>query len=178
MQTDEQLMLDFHGGSSAAFEELFTRYRNPVYGFFRRRLTNAARAEELAQETFLIMLRKVERYEPRARFKAYVFGIAVKQLWSERRRDARDLRTRTEAAQASADNGHAADPNAGLWIAGALEALDPAHREVLMLREYEELSYEDIAEVMAVPLNTVRSRLFRARSELRAALDPQRVPGD
>jgi DNA-directed RNA polymerase specialized sigma24 family protein len=54
--TDEQLMLDFQRGSKEAFTELFARYREPIFGFFRRRLADAARAEELAQETFLAVL--------------------------------------------------------------------------------------------------------------------------
>lgn len=57
MLTDEQLMLDFQGGSKEAFTELFARYREPIYGFFRRRRADAGRAEELAQETFLAVLR-------------------------------------------------------------------------------------------------------------------------
>ena len=175
MQTDEQLMLDFNGGSTAAFEELFARYRNPIYGFFRRRLNDRARAEELTQETFLIVIRKAERYEPRARFKAYLYGIAVKQLWSERRKDIRDTRMRQEVAQ-NTDDRRSHDPDAGLWIRHALDTLDPIHREVLMLREYEQLPYEDIAAILDTPLNTVRSRLFRARNELRTALDEQKAP--
>jgi len=69
MLTDEQLMLDFQRGSKEAFTELFARYREPIYGYFRRRLADAARAEELAQETFLAVLRAVTRYEPRALFR-------------------------------------------------------------------------------------------------------------
>jgi RNA polymerase sigma-70 factor (ECF subfamily) len=86
--TDEQLMLDFQRGSKEAFTELFARYREPVYGFFRRRLADAARAEELAQETFLAVLRAVVRYEPRALFRTYLCGIALKQLDADRRKNA------------------------------------------------------------------------------------------
>ncbi|HEX4998990.1 MAG TPA: RNA polymerase sigma factor [Terriglobia bacterium] len=171
-QSDEQLMLDFQGGSAPAFEELFTRYRQSVYGFFRRRLAHAARAEELAQEVFVIVLRGVERYEQRSTFRAYLFGIAVRQLWSERRRELRDNRKMSESASTGSSSASpSGDPATGIWIRGALERLDPAHREVLMLREYEELSYDDIADALGVPVNTVRSRLFRARAELKTLLD-------
>src|SRR5208283_5905636 len=88
MQTDEQLMLDFQRGSKEAFTELFERYREPIYGYFRRRLADAARAEELAQETFLAVLRAVTRYEPRALFRTYLYGIALLQLTAERRKNA------------------------------------------------------------------------------------------
>jgi RNA polymerase sigma-70 factor (ECF subfamily) len=173
MQSDEQLMLEFKRGSKAAFEELFSRYRNPVYGYFRRRLNHSSRAEELAQETFVIIIRGAERYETTARFRTYIFGIALKQLWSERRRQLREART----AEDSTEPGLTPDPTNGLWIRDALSRMDADHREVLMLREYEQLSYEDIAELLAIPLNTVRSRLFRARSEVRILLDEQSIKG-
>src|SRR5438552_2803323 len=67
------------------------------------------------------------------------------------------------------------EPNPGptLWIREALAKLQPDHREVLMLREYEQLSYDEIAAVLEMPVNTVRSRLFRARAELKTLLEPQ-----
>ena len=173
MKSDEQLMLEFQGGLPSAFEELFERYRNPVYGFFRRRLNNAARAEELAQETFLVILRGTEQYEAQAKFRTYVYAIAIKQLWSERRREIRAGKFAADSVRPQ----HESDPATGLWIRGALEQLDVDHREVLMLREYEQLSYDEIAEVLAVPVNTVRSRLSRARGQLKALLEPQCVKG-
>jgi len=173
MKNDEQLMLEFKGGSNAAFEELFSRYKNPIYGYFRRRLNDFARAEELAQETFVIIIRGAERFEMTARFRTYIFSIALKQLWSERRRQSREDRTVEESPEA----GRTPDPATGLWIRDALSRMDADHREVLMLREYEQLSYEDIAEILAIPLNTVRSRLFRARSEVRTLLDEQSIKG-
>jgi len=84
MTSDEQLMLEFQRGSAEAFTELFARYREPIYGFFRRRLDNVARAEELAQETFVAILRGIERYEPRALFRTYLYGIALSTRRSSR----------------------------------------------------------------------------------------------
>jgi len=66
MTSDEALMLEFQGGSRTAFEELFARYHEPLYGFFQRRLNHSERAEDLAQETFLAVIRAAFRYEPRA----------------------------------------------------------------------------------------------------------------
>ena len=65
-----------------------------------------------------------------------------------------------------------ADPDAGLWVRRAMTRLDEDDREILMLREYDELSYQEIADLRTLPLNTVRSRLFRARMALKAALVP------
>ena len=83
MSSDDQLILEFQKGSREAFRELFERYRDPIYGFFRRRLDNPARAEELAQECFLAILRNAARYEPRAGFRTYLYGIAVKMVSAE-----------------------------------------------------------------------------------------------
>ena len=135
MTTDEQLILDFQRGSQAAFAELFDRYRQPVFGFFRRRLHDAARAEELAQETFLVVLRGIERYEPRATFRTYLYSIAFKQASGEYRRAKHDpVPISTEPAAAPQQ-----DSCDALWVRRAVEKLDEQHREVLLLREYEQL---------------------------------------
>jgi RNA polymerase sigma-70 factor (ECF subfamily) len=167
MLTDEHLMLEFQRGSKDAFTELFARYREPIFGYFRRRLANMERAEELAQETFLAVLRGVTRYEPRALFRTYLYGIALLQLMAERRKNAhRDSTIEPIAADPPA----AGDTESTLDVRQALENLEPDEREVLMLREYEQLSYAEIAALQRVPINTVRSRLFRARMALRELL--------
>ena len=168
MLTDEQLMMDFQAGRTQAFEELFDRYRNPIYGFFRRRLANAHRAEDMAQEAFIVILRGTEKYEPKAKFRTYLYAVALKLLWSERRKELRDARIKAEPAE-----NQRLDASGGEWIRQALERLDAPQREVLMLREYEQLSYDEIAELLKIPINTVRSRLFRARNDLKTLLEPQ-----
>jgi RNA polymerase sigma-70 factor, ECF subfamily len=90
MTSDEPLMLDFQRGSREAFEELFARYREPLYGFFCRRLESRERAEDLAQETFLAVIRATSRYEPRALVRTYLYGIALNLLATERRKRLRD----------------------------------------------------------------------------------------
>jgi RNA polymerase sigma-70 factor, ECF subfamily len=162
MTSDEVLMLEFQGGSRAAFEELFARYRDPLYGFFRRRLNSVERAEDLTQETFLAVIRAASRYEPRALVRTYLYGIALKVLAVERRRQFRNAAEPSDSEQAMDG---AAD--VVLYVRQALGKLDPSEREILMLREYEQLSYFDIAELLRIPVNTVRSRLFRARLALR-----------
>ena len=167
MLTDEQLMLDFQGGSKEAFTELFARYREPIYGYFRRRLADAGRAEELAQETFVAVLRAVQRYEPRALFRTYLYGIALLQLAAERRKSAR---REAYFEPTTIDPPAAGNTEAEVTVRQALEKLAPEEREVLMLREYDQLSYAEIAALQRVPINTVRSRLFRARLALKELL--------
>jgi RNA polymerase sigma-70 factor (ECF subfamily) len=173
MQSDEQLMLAFQEGKVEAFEELFRRYRSAIYGFFRRRLNNINRAEDMTQDTFIAVLRSTGRYEPRAKFRTYLYAVALKLLWTERRREARESRSGGDAEDLPSPG----DSAAAIWIRDAVARLDADHREVLMLREYEQLSYEEIASLLDIPLNTVRSRLFRARNELKQMLGEQTTQG-
>src|SRR5215469_7495322 len=141
MTSDEALMLEFQGGSRAAFEELFARYRKPLCGFFGRRLDNPARAEDLTQETFLAVIRAVSRYEPRALVRTYLLGIALKLLAAERRKVPAISTLGQSAPEPKAD----ATPECVLWVRQAMERLDAPDREILMLREYEQLGYSEIA---------------------------------
>src|SRR5690349_18731179 len=96
MLSDEQLLMDFQAGKAKAFEELFERYRNRIYGFFRRRLSSTHLAEDMAPETFIVILRGAEKYEPRAKFRTYLYAIALKLLWSERRKEVREAQIKSE----------------------------------------------------------------------------------
>jgi RNA polymerase sigma-70 factor (ECF subfamily) len=167
MTSDEALMLEFQGGSRTAFEELFARYRTPLYGFFRRRLNNPERAEDLAQETFLAVIRAASRYEPRALVRTYLYSIALKLLAAEQRKFLMSSTSGRSAPEPKTDG----TPECVLWVRQALEKLDAPEREILMLREYEQLSYSDIAELLRIPVNTVRSRLFRSRLALKSYLE-------
>ncbi len=165
MVSDEALMLDFQRGSREALEELFARYRQPLYGFFRRRLEGRNRAEDLVQETFLAVMRGASRYEPRALMRTYLYGVALKLVAAERRKLTRDpAPEQPDAVGGAVEN--------VLWIQHALEKLDPSEREILMQREYEQLSYGEIADLLRLPVNTVRSRLFRSRLALKQRLEP------
>jgi RNA polymerase sigma-70 factor (ECF subfamily) len=173
MISDEALMLEYQAGSRAAFEELFARYHKPLYGFFGRRLNNPERAEDLAQETFLAVIRAASRYEPRALVRTYLYGIALKLLAAERREGATSGTLGQLAPEPKIDR----TPDSVLWVRQAMEKLDAPEREILMLREYEQLSYSDISELLRIPVNTVRSRLFRSRLALKSYLE-SRATGD
>jgi RNA polymerase sigma-70 factor (ECF subfamily) len=169
--SDEHLMLAFSKGSAESFNELFLRYKQPIYGFFCRRTADPHHAEELSQETFLVLLRAASRYEPRALFRTYLYAIAFKILRAHRRK----------AAFRATFFGHPStipDPakqdatESALWVRRAVEKLDRIDREILLLREFEQLSYAEIADLLQLPINTVRSRLFRARTALRNLLEP------
>ena len=169
--SDEQLMLAFSKGSSYAFDVLFSRYKQPIFGFFRRRLFESTQAEELTQETFVALLRAAARYEPRALFRTYLYAIGFKILRAHRRKAA--FRATFFGQRNSAPDPSKRDATeSGLWVRRAVEKLEAMDREILLLREFEQLSYAEIADLLQLPLNTVRSRLFRARTALRNLLEP------
>jgi RNA polymerase sigma-70 factor (ECF subfamily) len=171
-RSDEELMLDLRQGGDGG-SAIFERYRDAIWRFFCRRMSDQARAEELTQDVFAAVLEAAARYEPRAPFRSYLFGIAFNVLKADRRkRPAPDPLADVEVASPDAD------PDVALWVRRALAQLDSADREVLMLREYEQLSYQEIADVQQIPINTVRSRLFRARMAMRDALLPGAAKDD
>jgi RNA polymerase sigma-70 factor (ECF subfamily) len=176
-ETDEQLMAAFARGSADAFDALFLRYRQPIYGFFCRRIVDRSHAEELAQETFLAILCARNRYEATALFRTWLYAIALRILQSYRRKAAfRGMFSGT--LPADEEPGTRPGIDAGIALREALSKLDRIEREILMLREFEQLSYAEIAVVLGIPVNTVRSRLFRARGALRDLLaTPAATPG-
>ena len=126
------------------------------------------KAEDLTQETFLAVIRGISRYEPRALVRTYLYSIALKLLLTDRRRDHHE----TLLPDPDSEPASTTTPDNVLWLQQAFQRLDPDDREILMLREYEQLSYSEIATLLRLPLNTVRSRLFRSRMALRSHLDP------
>jgi RNA polymerase sigma-70 factor (ECF subfamily) len=164
MASDEALMVEFQHGSRRALEELFERYRQPLFGFFRRRLSLRERAEDLTHDTFLAVMGAKTRYEPRASVRTYLYSIAMNLLAAEHRKSLRVIPEKTTVVRDGSDT--------VLWVRQALEKLDAEEREILMLREYEQLSYAEIGELLGLPVNTVRSRLFRSRMALKGHLNP------
>jgi|SRR5579863_7949791 len=168
-KTDEQLMVAFARGQADAFNLLFLRYRQPLFGFFRRRLKDMAQAEELTQETFLAVLRGSVRYEATALFRTWLYAIGFKILRAHRRKAVFRAMFSGSAPvhQEPAAHDHL---DSALLLRDAVGRLDRMDREILLLREFEQLSYAEIGVLLRVPVNTVRSRLFRARTELRKLL--------
>jgi RNA polymerase sigma-70 factor (ECF subfamily) len=172
--SDERLMLAFSQGAPEAFGELFRRYKQPIYGFYCRRITDPAHAEELTQETFLALVRSASRYKPRALFRTYLYAIALKILRDHRRKAA--FRATFLGQRGSIPEPSRPDAtDSTILVRRAVAKLDSTDREILLLREFEQLSYAEIADLLELPLNTVRSRLFRARVALRSLLEPTAV---
>lgn len=175
-ETDEQLMAAFARGSADAFSTLFQRYKSRIFGFFCRRVADRSQAEELTQDTFLALLGAAPRYQPTALFRTWLYAVALNILRAHRRK----------ALFRALFSGRATehiDPPAPTYLETdfilreAVGKLVPADREILLLREFEQLNYAEIAMILHIPINTVRSRLFRARTALRDLLATP-LPGD
>ena len=162
-------MQAFKRGEGPAFRELFDRYKNPIYGFVRRRVNDPARAEEITQDVFMALVQSRNGYEVLSSFRTYLYRIAMNRVASEHRKAKED----PDPADAAA----CGDPAVVQQVRNALEKIDSDQRQVVMLREYEGLSYQEIAEVLKVPIGTVRSKLFRAKLALRELLAPALAEG-
>jgi RNA polymerase sigma-70 factor (ECF subfamily) len=162
-----------------AFAAIFDRHHEAIHSYLRRRLDGPI-AEELASETFTRALHGLGRYDhERADALPWLYGIAANLARRHRRTEVRRLRAyaRTGVDPLADDHGDAPSrldaAAAGPRLAAALAALRPDDREALLLLAWAELSYDEIAAALRIPVGTVRSRLHRARGVLRAHLEPE-----
>lgn len=180
--TDDELIAQSLDGRREAFGELVLRHQKMVYNQARAVLGDAHAAEDLAQEAFLHAYRALAGYRAEGRFPAWLRTI-VTRLCLNHRRD-----TRREIAWADL-TGHAdemadgPDSRVGEWeqcrqVRGAIAALAPDYRDVIVLRYLEELSYTEIARCLGVPVSTVETRLHRAKKQLRLRLLECGVQGE
>jgi RNA polymerase sigma-70 factor (ECF subfamily) len=175
---DAALLARLRSGDGRAFEELVTAYQHRVFGVALRMLGRRAEAEEVAQETFLRAHRALGEFRGEARLGTWLYAIASR-LCLNRLASAPRQRERSDEEALRRRPADGADAAAALErrelqaaLHAAIAALPDERRIVVILRDLEGLAYEEIAEVLGLPLNTVRSRLHRARLDLRATLEP------
>jgi RNA polymerase sigma-70 factor (ECF subfamily) len=180
--SDEDLAARFVAGDHGAFDELVRRHRDGIYRFVRWHLgAPGGEAEDVTQDVLIEVYRSLPRYERRSRLKTWILGLAY-NLCRQTRRGSRSAR-RVFVAEVATDEvlGSLADaaPDLDALLArreiqaevrSAIDRLGPEHREIVLLREVEELSYGEIASVLRIPVGTVRSRLHYARVELGTCL--------
>jgi RNA polymerase sigma-70 factor (ECF subfamily) len=167
---ETELMLRAKSGDRAAFEELYRLYQRPLVNYLYRLCWNRALAEDLLQEAFLRLWRAVPGYEPTAKVSTYIFRIAHNLFINEA---ARRRETALEGADQELRNEPASDlarREVQSVVKRAIEALPEGEREVLLLSEYQGFKYAEIAEVLGIPVGTVKSRMFSAVQRLKEAL--------
>ena len=184
---DELLMVAYQKGDVRAFELLLTRHRKPVFNFILRYVGLRETAEDLLQETFLRVIKGAEAYQRQAKFTTWLYTIArnlcVDQSRRQKHRKAQSL---DAPMNSSAESGTLLDVIAGSEIASdrqtinkelqlrlhsALARLSEEQREVFLMREFLDMPFKDIAQVVGVPENTVKSRMRYALEKLRLELD-------
>ena len=158
-------------GDGKAFHELVDRHADRMYRLAVSMVGNAADAEDVLQETFAGAFKGLKGFEERASVRTWLTRILVMQAARLRRDRKRRNEGPGDAGEArSVTSGETGVVGAKIDVHAAMQALSVEHREVLLLREFEQLSYEEIAEVLGVPRGTVESRLHRARAELKELL--------
>jgi RNA polymerase sigma-70 factor (ECF subfamily) len=178
---DVRLMALVSGGDAGAFEQLVERHQRLVVGTVGRMLGNNSDAEDIAQQVFVRVWKSAKRYVPRAKFTTWLLKITRNLVFNELRRRSRhaqvSLQSETEEEERPIRDEHATAPDASLLEQELQKAIDAAianlpetQRMAVILRRYEELSYEEIAEALDQSVSAVKSLLFRARTELRESL--------
>ncbi len=176
--TDSELARGARQGDEAAFHELVNRYAGALFGLAFSLVGNAADAEDVVQETFSGAFRGLGAFEARSSVKTWLIRILVKQAArhhrSRSRRETVSLDNLSEASGSILGKQEIASSTRVLDIhmdvLAVLEVLSREHREVIVLRELQGMSYKEMAELLGVPRGTVESRLFRARQELKERL--------
>lgn len=184
---DAEVVARCREGDREAFARLVAKYQDRVFNACLRVCGHRDDAADLTQEAFLRALASIERFGDRAGFYTWVFRIAMNLAIDRgRRRKRHGERSLDNPGRRDTGGGYALriesrtpPPSHGLdqeeqqaAVAAALERLEPDHRAVIVLRDIEDCDYAEIAEVLEIPIGTVKSRLFRARVALRELLAP------
>ncbi len=186
-QTDQEIVAQAREGREAAYRELIRRYERPVFSLILRMVRDRQLAEDLSQETFIKALNAIGSYRPEFKFSSWIFKIANNAAIDHLRRrevdtlslDGAPNATSQDDIEATAlqvgDKGETplAELEArelGTAIERAIGQLRPEYRSCILLRHVEGLAYEEIAQLLDLPLGTVKTYIHRARHELRGML--------
>jgi RNA polymerase sigma-70 factor, ECF subfamily len=186
-RTDQEIVVLARAGEEAAYRELIRRYERPLFSLLYRMVRDRELAEDLAQETFIKALNAIESYRPEYKFSSWIFKIANNAAIDHLRR--RELDTLSLEGSPHAETPEAVEATAlqigdrqespldavearelGGQIEQAIAQLRPEYRSCILLRHVEGRAYEEIAEILSLPLGTVKTYIHRARNELRQAL--------
>jgi len=182
--SDVCLMLEFQRGQKASFETLMKKYFPRILNFIYRYVGSREIAEELTQEVFIKVFKNVARYQPQSKFQTWVFTIAKNISLNELRKNkfkhvSMDEKIHHDGDQImrQIEDTRAVRPDEGILknervaaIKEAIDSLPENQRIAVLLRRYEDLSYEEIAETMNLSLEAVKSLLNRAKENLKLSL--------
>ena len=178
--SDEDLMRRCREGDMSAFELIVLRYKDAIFNFIYHFVADYHRAQDISQETFLRVLRNVDRYRPRNSFKTWLYRIAANLCKNELRdRNRRktmslddpsmDIESLSSDQYVSPDKAYEQEEMRRL-VKNAVGALPEDQRMAIIMREYQDLNYEEIASALNCSLGAVKSRIHRARQNIRRML--------
>lgn len=174
--TEQDLLAAVSSGDMAAFEKLYRLYEKRVFQYVRTLLNDPAAAEEVVSDTMLAVWRGAETFARTSRISTWIFGIARHKALDAVRRNVR-RQQEVELDHAIDQAQHQTNPmdriqqdQVAVLTQQAMDRLTQDHREILRLVFYEELPYEDIAVLLAIPVNTVKTRVFYAKQQLKQHL--------
>lgn len=190
--SDHELVTRAQQGSEKAYRELLGRYQRPVFSIIYRMIRDREQAEDLAQETFVRVFNNIDRYDPRYKFSSWIFKIATNLTidWIRRKEldtvsiDGSRNAVTAEQIEATSITIASTDENPeelleakelGEEIEGAISKLRPEYKAAILLRHVEGREYQEIAEILSLPLGTVKTYIHRGRNELRDQLQHLRV---
>jgi len=184
--TDEELVDAFQGGDLAAFDALVYRWDRKIQAAIYRIMGTEEEARDICQEAFLRAYRALGSFKREARFSSWVYQIALNlcrdRMRRNRGRTVVSLDELEEAGNGLMQKGptplelvEAGDVSRA--VASAVAALPAEQREVIVLKEYQDLTFVEIAEILGVPLSTVKTRLYRGLGQLRHRLERQGIRG-
>jgi RNA polymerase sigma-70 factor (ECF subfamily) len=174
---EDKLVRDFQGGDDLAFVTLYNRYKHSIYIFCSKMLLNSEAAKDCVQEVFLRVYERREQLKQPERFSSWLFAIARNQCLSVYRSSRREAAEETDFDLISSPLGETPDrlierQESVDLLNKSLAQLRFEYREVLLLREFQNLSYREIAEVLGDTESAVKSRIFKARQRLFELLRP------
>ena len=177
-------------GADDAYEILLQRYQQPVYNLVYRLMNDPSDASDIVQEVFLKVFKNIGNFRGNSSLKTWIYRIAVNEAYNHRRWFSRHQRREValgpeEGLRTYADSladtsrtpfDQAADHETFALVEAALDKLNPKFRGVVVLRDIEDLSYEEIAAVLDISIGTVKSRILRGREALRKILEGRLEP--
>jgi RNA polymerase sigma-70 factor (ECF subfamily) len=174
---DEVLIALCRRGCAASYQQLYEKYSGKVYGFARRFLRDDQHAEDVTQEVFLRVFRKLESFRGESRFSTWLFRVTLNSCKNKRRSLDRDQRFDPERFRDGRCGGLEGPEQAleNRWLGGRIDAalslLTRGQRTLILLKAVDELSYREMGDLLGESENQVRGKLYRARKAFRVALD-------
>jgi RNA polymerase sigma-70 factor (ECF subfamily) len=190
--SDEVLVQRFKNGDRSAFSELVERHQNRIFGLCYRWMGNQQAAEEVAQEVFVSLFRSLERFRGDAKFSTWLYRVTVNHCKNQNLYRNRRAHGRHESLDSAPEDGFVREIESGdrgadvgilqseaeRVLQSGLDALEEEHRQIILLRDLEDLSYEEISSLLNLAKGTVKSRLHRARTELARQLSLRMTAAD